>query len=92
MKYVVEKGSISINGVSLTIAKIYSDGFENSAIPKTLKTTNLINLKKELKNKKVICGVSGGIDSTVSAFLIQKSFVTNELHSSEPNTTIFLAI
>ena len=45
-KYIIYKGSIAINGVSLTIAKIYSDGFEISVIPKTLKTTNLINLKK----------------------------------------------
>ncbi|MCD6579976.1 riboflavin synthase, partial [bacterium] len=45
-KYLVEKGSISINGVSLTISKIISKGlFEVSVIPATLKNTNLNILK-----------------------------------------------
>ena len=44
-KYLIYKGSITINGVSLTISKIYSDSFEISIIPHTLKWTNLINLK-----------------------------------------------
>ena len=46
-KSLVEKGSITINGVSLTIAKILKDGFQISIIPKTLKLTNLIYLKKK---------------------------------------------
>ena len=43
---IVEKGSISINGVSLTISKITKFGFQVTIIPHTLKLTNLINLKK----------------------------------------------
>ena len=50
-KYLVQKGSITINGVSLTIAKILIDGFQISIIPQTLKFTNLIHLKeKDLVN------------------------------------------
>ena len=50
-KYIVTKGSITINGVSLTIAKLVKNGFQIAIIPKTLKLTNLINLKeKELVN------------------------------------------
>ena len=50
-KYVVQKGSIAINGVSLTISRILKNGFEISVIPKTLKLTNLIYLKeKDLVN------------------------------------------
>ena len=45
-KYLVQKGSITINGVSLTIAKIFNDGFNIAVIPKTLELTNLIKLKK----------------------------------------------
>ena len=49
--YVVNKGSITINGVSLTIAKITKDGFQIAIIPQTLKLTNLIKLKeKDLVN------------------------------------------
>ena len=45
MKYLVEKGSIGINGVSLTISKLFKNAFEISVIPHTLKLTNLLNLK-----------------------------------------------
>ena len=45
--YIVPKGSVAINGVSLTIAKIYKNGFQVAVIPKTLKLTNLIYLKKK---------------------------------------------
>ncbi len=44
-KLVVEKGSISINGVSLTVSKLNSGSFEVTIIPHTLKLTNLIKLK-----------------------------------------------
>jgi len=46
MKNLVPKGSITINGVSLTIANLNKFGFEIAIIPKTLKLTNLIYLKK----------------------------------------------
>ena len=45
-KFLVEKASISINGVSLTISKVYPDFFELSVIPHTLKLTNLKYLKR----------------------------------------------
>ena len=44
-KYIVEKASISINGVSLTISKVSNGLFEINIIPHTLKLTNLKNLK-----------------------------------------------
>ena len=46
-KFIVYKGSVTINGVSLTVAKILVNGFQISIIPKTLKLTNLINLKEK---------------------------------------------
>ena len=50
-KFLIEKASISINGVSLTISKVKNDSFEISVIPHTLKLTNLKNLKsKDLVN------------------------------------------
>ena len=45
-KNLITKGSITINGVSLTISKILQDGFQVAVIPQTLKLTNLIYLKK----------------------------------------------
>ena len=50
-KYIIPKGSIAINGVSLTISKLIKDGFQIVVIPHTLKLTNLIFLKeKDLVN------------------------------------------
>ena len=47
----IEKASISVNGVSLTISKIRKGYFEINVIPHTLKLTNLKNLKvKDLVN------------------------------------------
>jgi riboflavin synthase len=48
-KYLIEKGSIAINGVSLTISKIVKNTFEVNIIPHTLKLTNLIKLKNNDK-------------------------------------------
>ena len=45
-KYIVEKASIHINGVSLTISNTKKNYFNISVIPHTLKLTNLKNLKK----------------------------------------------
>ena len=42
----VEKASISINGVSLTVSKKTKKGFQTWIIPQTLKLTNLSKLKK----------------------------------------------
>ncbi len=44
-KYIVEKASIHINGVSLTISKKKVNYFEINIIPHTLKLTSLKNLK-----------------------------------------------
>ena len=46
LKFLVEKASISINGVSLTISKIKKNYFYLNIIPHTLKLTNLKNLSK----------------------------------------------
>ena len=47
MKYLVSKGSVAINGVSLTVSKIFKNGFQTVIIPHTLKSTNLIHLKEK---------------------------------------------
>ena len=46
-KYLIQKGSITINGVSLTISKILKNGFQIVVIPQTLKHTNLMDLKEK---------------------------------------------
>ena len=46
-KNIIEKASISINGISLTISKVTSKGFQIWVIPHTYKLTNLSSLKKD---------------------------------------------
>ncbi|MGA8363714.1 MAG: riboflavin synthase [Solirubrobacteraceae bacterium] len=41
VRYLVEKGSVAVNGVSLTVSGLREDGFEVSLIPETLRRTNL---------------------------------------------------
>lgn len=41
MKYIVEKGFITIDGISLTVSKVYGNLFEVSIIPHTFSVTNL---------------------------------------------------
>jgi len=43
--FIVEKGSIAINGISLTIAKVDNNNFSISVIPHTFENTNLKYLK-----------------------------------------------
>ena len=45
-KNLVEKASIAINGISLTISKLTQKGFQSWVIPHTLKLTNLSDIKK----------------------------------------------
>ena len=50
-KYLINKGSIAVNGVSLTIAKVKKNVFQVVVIPHSLKLTNLIKLQeKDLVN------------------------------------------
>jgi riboflavin synthase len=41
LRYVVEKGSIAVDGISLTVASVTDDRFSVSLIPETLERTNL---------------------------------------------------
>jgi riboflavin synthase len=41
LRYVVEKGSIAVDGISLTVAWLADDGFAVSLIPETLERTTL---------------------------------------------------
>ncbi len=60
-RYLVEKGSVAVDGVSLTVSGLHEDGFEVSLIPETLERTNLgawpvgdrVNLEADVLAKHV---------------------------------------
>lgn len=45
LKYIVEKGSIAIDGISLTVARLTDDSFSVSVIPHTGEETTLLTKK-----------------------------------------------
>lgn len=45
-KFIVEKGSIAINGISLTIANVFPDSFNISIVPHTFEVTTLSLLEE----------------------------------------------
>lgn len=61
MRYIVEKGSIAIDGISLTVATVTSDSFQVSIIPHTSSETTLslrkpgdiVNLENDVIGKYV---------------------------------------
>lgn len=48
-KYIAQKGSITVNGVSLTVNRVEGDTFDINLIPHTLATTTLSELKAGMK-------------------------------------------
>lgn len=58
MKYIVEKGSIAIDGISLTVAKVYKDAFAVSIIPHTGAETTLLS-KKSGDRVNLECDIIG---------------------------------
>ena len=71
-KYVIYKGSIAVNGVSLTVASIENDMFSVELIPTTLREVNLANLKE---------GEIVNIETDLFAKYVEKIF------SSKDNTS-----
>ncbi len=61
MRYIIEKGSIAVDGISLTIAKVTPDSFSVSIIPHTAKETtlseknsgSLVNLENDIVGKYI---------------------------------------
>ena len=45
-RFIVQKGSIAVNGISLTVANVSSDNFSISIIPHTYENTNLNSAKE----------------------------------------------
>lgn len=59
IKYIVEKGSVALDGISLTVAYVDYEIFKVSIIPHTSKETTLIRYGKVGKNINVECDILG---------------------------------
>lgn len=63
MRYIVEKGSVAIDGISLTVAKTDRESFSVSVIPHTAKQTILGNRK---------CGDTVNLENDIIAKYVEK--------------------
>jgi len=74
MKFVVYKGAIAVDGVSLTVSAVQRDGFELALIPATLERTTLesartgarVNLETDIVGKYVFRYLGGGGEGGVT--------------------------
>jgi len=81
---IVEKGSVAIDGISLTVAKVSNLSFCVSIIPHTLKETVLgtkkvgddVNLENDIIGKyvKKFCDTNRNDESITKEFLLQNGF------------------
>lgn len=83
MRYIVEKGSVAIDGISLTVASVSADTFSVSTIPHTIQMTVL----QERKNGDLV-----NLENDIIGKYIER-FISNEKKSSSDTgiTQEFLA-
>ncbi len=83
MMYIIEKGSIAVDGISLTVAAAVNDCFSVSIIPHTLKETilsertigSIVNLENDIMGKyaeRFLCNAQG--ITITKEFLIKNGF------------------
>jgi len=81
MKFVVYKGAVAVDGVSLTVSAVRPEGFELTLIPLTLERTTLgasrpgerVNLEADIVGKYVLRHLEGG-GGVTRDFLKQHGF------------------
>ncbi len=77
--YMIPKGSISIDGISLTLVDVHKDGFSVSIIPHTIEQTNL-------KYKKI--GDLVNIEVDMIGKFVEKAVRNILLHEKGPNQRV----
>lgn len=84
LRYIIEKGSIAIDGISLTVARVHKDGFSVSVIPHTASFTTLsgrrvgdaVNLENDCIGKYVerLMGKESQNSNITAGFLAEHGF------------------
>jgi riboflavin synthase alpha subunit len=71
LEAIVPKGSVAIDGVSMTVAQVFEDGFELAVIPTTIRLTTLgrykagqrVNLETDIVSRTVVYTLKQMIDA-----------------------------
>lgn len=83
MRYIVEKGSITVDGISLTVASVQEDSFSVSIIPHTIsqtilserKTGDLVNLETDMIGKYVEKFLSASAEQSSGSIITREYLV-----------------
>ena len=78
LRYGVEKGSITIDGISLTVARVGPESFAISAIPHTVAVT-------VLKDRKA--GDKVNLETDIIGKYVEKLLITGPVQPAEPKQT-----
>jgi len=78
-QYLIYKGSVSVEGISLTVATIAKDYFEIAVIPKTWEQTNLSSLKE---------GEAVNLEADVIAKYVERILLHRDESSLEEGVTL----
>lgn len=79
MKYIIEKGSVAIDGISLTVAKVHKNYFSIAIIPHTLKETILYYKK---------AGDKVNIENDIIGKYVEKLLSFNNINNNNKNSNI----
>lgn len=82
-KYLVEKGSVAVDGISLTVARLFADGFEAALIPHTITITNLngvsgdfpVNLEADIFAKYIYKYIHGRGEEAADKERLNEAFL-----------------
>lgn len=83
-RYVVKKGSVAIDGISLTVSDVFADALRVNIIPYTFKNTNLkhkssgdfVNIEFDILGKYIIGSTDHKVSSRITDdFLKNKGFI-----------------
>jgi riboflavin synthase len=84
MQYIIPKGSVAIDGISLTVAETYSDSFSVAVIPTTMllttlgekKVGDLLNIETDILARTILSKLNRcSSDDSLRAKLIAGGFV-----------------
>jgi riboflavin synthase len=81
LRTIIKKGSVAVDGISLTVADVHTTGFSIAMIPHTAKLTTLgfksagdsVNLETDIIGKYVERLLSGRVEDGVSLELLKKT-------------------
>jgi riboflavin synthase len=82
MKYIVFKGAVALDGVSLTVSAVQSEGFEVTLIPLTLERTTFgglragdaVNVETDIIGKYILKYLEGRGSGISLGFLKKQGF------------------